>query len=96
MIITFSWTPSSHESKSGCCGKAGRMLELEMAVAGVGSGLVLNDAREFQEEVDGVGMGVRDEGFQAGINEGDQSGMGVTLPELEGAEHRLGSIWVSI
>jgi hypothetical protein len=70
------------------------MLELEMAVAGVGSGLVLNDAREFQEGVDGVGMGVRDEGFQAGINEGDQSGMGVTLPELEGAEHR--SIWVSV
>jgi hypothetical protein len=65
------------------------MLELEMAVAGVGSGLVLNDADGFQEGVDGVGMGVWDEGFQAGIDEGDQSGMGVTLPELEleGAEY---------
>jgi hypothetical protein len=65
------------------------MLELEMAVAGVGSGLVLNDADGFQEGVDGVGMGVWDEGFQAGIDEGDQSGMGVTLPELEleGADH---------
>jgi hypothetical protein len=68
-----------------------------MAVAGVGSGVVLDDARGFQEGVDGVvqvGMGVHDEGSQAGINEGDQSGMGVTLPELEGAEHR--PIWVSI
>jgi hypothetical protein len=63
------------------------MLELEMAVAGVGSGLVLNDSSGFQEGVDGVGMGVRDEGFQAGIDEGDKSGMGVTLPKLEGAEH---------
>ena len=63
------------------------MLELEMAVAGVGLGLVLNDAREFQEGVDGGGMGVQDEGFQAGVDEGDQSGMGVTLPEFEGAEH---------
>jgi hypothetical protein len=67
------------------------MLELEMAVAGVGSGLVPNDVSRFQEGVDGVGMGVWDEGFQAGVDEGDQSGMGVTLPELEGAEY-----WVSI
>jgi hypothetical protein len=43
------------------------MLELEMAVVGVGSGLVLNDADGFQEGVDGVGMGVWDEGFQAGV-----------------------------
>jgi hypothetical protein len=32
-----------------------------------------------------VGMGVRDEGSQAGVNEGDQSGRGVALPEVEGA-----------
>ena len=68
-----------------------------MAVAVVGSGVVLNDARGFQEGVDGVvqvGMGVRDEGSQAGINEGDQLGMGVTLPKLEGMEHQ--PIWVTI
>ena len=65
------------------------MLELEMAVAGVGSGRVINDGSRVQEGVqegvDRVGMGVRDEGSQAGVNEEDQSGMGVTLPELEGA-----------
>ena len=58
------------------------MLELEMAVAGIGSGLVLNDGRGFQEGVHGVGMGVLDEGFQAGVDKGAQLGMGVKLPEL--------------
>ena len=46
------------------------MLELETAVAGIGSGLVLNDGRGFQEGVNGIGMGVWDEGFQAGIDKG--------------------------
>ena len=50
------------------------MLELEMAVARVGSGIVLNDANGFQEGVDGVGIGVWDEGAQVGIDEGGQSG----------------------
>ena len=86
LIITFSWTPSSCESKSGCCGKAGQVLELETAVAGIGLGLALNDGSGFQEGVDGMGMGVWNEGFQAGIDEGCQSGMGVKLPKLEGAE----------
>ena len=63
------------------------MLEPETDVAGVGSGLVLDDASGFQEGVDGVGMGVRDEGSQAGVVDEDQSGMGVALPKLEGAEH---------
>jgi len=69
------------------------MLELEMAVAGVGLGQVINDGSGVQEGVQegvdrvgmGVHMGVQDEGSQAGINEEDQLGMGVTLPELEGA-----------
>lgn len=65
------------------------MLELETVVAGVvagvGSGLVLNDGSGFQKGVDGVGMGVWDEGFQAGVDKEGQSGMGVKLPELEGA-----------
>ena len=71
------------------------MLELEMAVAGVGLGQVINDGSGVQEGVQegvdrvgmGVCMGVWDEGSQAGINEEDQSGMGVTLPKLEGAGH---------
>ena len=84
LIITFSWTPSSRESKS--CGNAGQVLELETVVVGIRSGLVFNEGSGFQERVDGVGMGVQDEGFQAGVNEGAQSGMGVELPELEGAE----------
>ena len=58
------------------------MLELETAVAGIGSGLVLNDGRGFQEGVNGIGMGVWDEGFQAGVDKGAQLGMGVELPEL--------------
>ena len=63
------------------------MLELDVAVAGVGSWLAINDGDGVQEGVDGVGMGVQDEGSQAGVDkEGDQSGMGVILPELEGAE----------
>jgi len=62
------------------------VLELETAVAGIGSGLVPNDGSGFQKGVDGMGMGVRDEGFQAGVDEGAQSGMGVELPELKGAE----------
>ena len=86
LIITFSWTPSSRKSKSGCCGNAGRVLELETVVAGIRLGLVFDEGSGSQEGVDGVGMGVRDEGFQAGIDEGAQSGMGVELPELEGAE----------
>ena len=64
------------------------MLELDVAVAGVGSWLAINDGNGVQEGVDRVGMGVWDEGSQAGVNEeGDQSDMGVILPELEGAEH---------
>ena len=86
LIITFSWTPSSRESKSGCCGKAGRVLELETAVVGIGLGLALNDGSGFQEGVDSVGKGVWGEGFQAGIDKGAQLGMEVKLPELEGAE----------
>ena len=66
------------------------MLELDVAVAGVGSWLAINDGDRVQEGVDRVGMGVQDEGSQAGVDkEGDKSGMGVILPELEGAE-RLG------
>lgn len=80
-IITFSWTPSSRESKSGCCGNAEWVLELGIAVAGTGSWVVDDDG--VQEGVDRVGMGVREEGSQAGVEEGGQSGMGVALPELE-------------
>ena len=36
-----------------------------------------------------MGIGVRDVGSQAGVNEGDQSGMGV-MPELEGASELEG------
>jgi hypothetical protein len=59
------------------------MLELELAVAGVGSWLVVNEDDGLQKGVDGVGMGVWEEGSQAGVEEGGQSGMGVALPELE-------------
>ena len=63
------------------------MLELDVAVVGVGLWLAINDGDGVQEGVDGVGMGVRDKGSQAGIDKkGDQSGMGVILPKLEGAE----------
>ena len=62
------------------------MLELETVVVGIRSGLVFDEGSGSQEGVDGVGMGVWDEGFQAGVDKGAQSGMGVELPELEGAE----------
>ena len=63
------------------------MLKLDVAVAGVGLWGAINDGDRVQEGVDGVGMGVQDEGSQAGIDEeGDQSGMGFILPEPEGAE----------
>jgi hypothetical protein len=68
------------------------MLELKAAATGVGSWLVVNDNDgAVQEGVDGVGIGVRDEGSQAGVDEGDQSGMGVILPELEGASELEGA-----
>jgi hypothetical protein len=70
------------------------MLEPETADAGVGSGLALDNSNGFQEGVGKVGMGVWDEGSQAGVVDEDQSGMGVALPELEWAG-RCG-IWVSV
>jgi hypothetical protein len=48
---------------------------LELAVAGDGSWDVDDDG--VQDRVDRVGMGVRDEGSQAGVDIGDQSAMGV-------------------
>ena len=67
------------------------MLELKAAAAGAGSWLVVNDDDgAVQEGVDRVGIGVRDEGSQAGVDEGDQSGMGV-MPELEGASELEGA-----
>ena len=67
------------------------MLELEAAAAGAGSWLVVNDDDgAVQEGVDRVGIGVRDEGSQAGVDKGDQSGMGV-MPELEGASELEGA-----
>ena len=64
------------------------MLELETAVAGIGSVLVFNDGRGFQEGVDSMGMRVWDKG----VDKRAPLGMRIKLPELiklpklEGAE----------
>jgi hypothetical protein len=80
LTTTLSLIPRSCASSSGC----------STVCCEVVSGIPFNEGKVAQgvQSSSRMAKGVWDDGFQAGVDKGDQSGNGVALPELKGGGWR--------